>query len=200
VLRQAGVLLAVGDTLVAGLSGRLVGLDPSTGAVRWEAPVASPRGTNDIERLVDLVGPVSRDGDTVCARAFQAAVACVNAARGNLLWSKPALGAAGVAGDDKHVFGVESDGQIMAWSRSDGERAWASELLRYRDLSAPLVVGSSVVVGDATGLVHWLSRADGTALTRMATDGSAIVSAPVLAAGVLIVVTRSGGIFAFKPE
>jgi len=200
VLRQAGVLLAVGDTLVAGLSGRLVGLDPSTGAVRWEAPVASPRGTNDIERLVDLVGPVSRDGDTVCARAFQAAVACVNAARGNLLWSKPALGVVGVAGDDKHVFGVESDGQIMAWLRSDGERAWVSEQLRYRNLSAPLVVGSSVAVGDATGLVHWLSRADGAALTRMATDGSAIVSAPVLAAGTLIVVTHSGGIFAFKPE
>ena len=200
VLRQAGVLLAVGDTLVAGLSGRLVGLDPLNGTVRWEAPVASPRGTNDIERLVDLVGPVSRDGDTVCARAFQAAIACVNATRGNLLWSKPALGTVGVAGDDKYVFGVESDGKIMAWLRSDGERAWVSEQLRYRNLSAPLVIGRSVVVGDATGLVHWLSRADGAALTRMATDGSAIVSAPVLAAGMLIVVTRSGGIFAFKPE
>ena len=41
VLGQAGVLLAVGDTLVAGLSGRLVGLNPLTGSVRWEAPVAT---------------------------------------------------------------------------------------------------------------------------------------------------------------
>ena len=200
VLRQAGVLLAVGDTLVAGLSGRLVGINPSNGAIRWESPIASPRGTNDIERLVDLVGRVSRDGDVVCARAFQATVGCVNTERGTLLWSKPAFGSVGVHGDDKNVFGTESDGKLVAWRRSDGERAWVSERLRYRSLTAPLVVGRSVAVGDDAGLVHLLSREDGSALTRVATDGSAVVAAPVLAAGTLIVVTRSGGIFGFKPE
>ena len=200
VLRQAGVLLAVGDTLVAGLSGRLVGINPSNGAIRWESPIASPRGTNDIERLVDLVGRVSRDGDVVCARAFQATVGCVNTERGTLLWSKPAFGSVGVHGDDKNVFGTESDGKLVAWRRSDGERAWVSERLRYRSLTAPLVVGRSVAVGDDAGLVHLLSREDGAALTRVATDGSAVVAAPVLAAGTLIVVTRSGGIFGFKPE
>ncbi len=200
VLRQAGVLLAVGDTLVAGLSGRLVGLNPSTGAIRWESPIASPRGTNDIERLVDLVGRVGRDGDVVCARAFQAAVGCVNTERGTLLCTKPASGSVGVHGDDKYIFGTESDGKLVAWRRIDGERAWVSERLRYRSLTAPLVVGRSVAVGDDTGMVHLLSRDDGSALTRVATDGSAVVSAPVLAAGTLVVVTRNGGIFGFKPE
>lgn len=199
-LRQSGVLLAVGDLLVVGLSGRLVGINPSNGAIRWESPIASPRGTNDIERLVDIVGPVGRDGEMVCARAFQAAVGCVNTVRGALLWSKPASGSVGVRGDDKYVFGAESDGKLVAWQRADGERAWVSELLRFRNLTAPLLVGRSVVVGDGTGLVHWLSRDDGSALTRMATDGTAVVSAPVLAAGTLVVVTRSGGIFGFKPE
>ena len=200
VLRQAGVLLAVGDTLVAGLSGRLVGLNPTNGAIRWESPIASPRGTNDIERLVDLVAPVSRDGEVVCARAFQAAVGCVNAARGTLLWSKPASGFVGVHGDDKHIFGVESDGKLVAWRRTDGERAWVSERLQYRSLTAPVVVGRSVAVGDDAGLVHLLSREDGSALTRVSTDGSALVGAPVLAGGTLLAVTRNGGIFGFKPE
>lgn len=200
VLRQAGVLLAVGDTLVAGLAGRLVGINPTNGAIRWESPIASPRGTNDIERLVDLVGRVSREGDVVCARAFQAAVGCVDTARGTQLWSKPAIGSVGVHGDDKYVFGVEGDGKLVAWRRADGELAWVSERLRYRTLTAPLVVGRSVVVGDDSGLVHWLSREDGSVLTRVATDGSAVIAAPVLAGGTLVVVTRSGGIFGFKPE
>ncbi len=200
VLRQAGVLLAVGDTVVAGMGGRLVGINPSNGAIRWEAPIASPRGTNDVERLVDLVGRVSREGGVVCARAFQAAVGCVDAVRGAPLWSKPAIGSVGVHGDDKYVFGVESDGKIIAWRRTDGEHAWVSERLRYRGLSAPLAVGRSVVVGDENGLVHWLSREDGSALTRVATDGSAVATAPVLAAGTLLVVTRNGGIFGFKPD
>jgi outer membrane protein assembly factor BamB len=42
VLRQAGVILPVGDTLVAGLSGRLLGLNPLNGSVRWDAAIATP--------------------------------------------------------------------------------------------------------------------------------------------------------------
>ena len=200
VLRQAGILLAVGDTLVAGLSGRLIGINPINGTIRWETAIASPRGTNDIERLVDLVGPASRVGDVVCARAFQASVGCVETSRGGLLWTKPALGYVGVHGDEKSVFGVDSDGKIIAWRRTDGEKTWVSERLRYRGLTAPLVVGRSVAVGDASGLVHWLSREDGSPLTRVTTDGTAIVTAPVLADGTLVVVTRGGGVFGFKPD
>ena len=200
VLKQSGVILAVGDTLVVGFSGRLAGLNPSSGVIRWEAPIASPRGVNDIERLVDLVGRVSRDGDVVCARAFQASVGCVNTARGSLVWTKPANGARGVHGDDKHVFGTESDGVVQAWWRTDGERAWTTDVLRYRSLSAPLVVGRSVAMGDFAGIVHLLSREDGSLLNRLTTDGSPITAAPVLVGNTLVAVTRNGGIFGFVPE
>lgn len=200
VLRQAGVLLAVGDTLVVGLSGKLIGMNPLNGSVRWEAPVASPRGTNDVERLVDLVSPVSREAGVVCARAFQSTVACVDAVRGAVLWSKPATGSVGVHGDPGFVFGVEADSTLIAWKRSDGERAWTLEQLRYRNLTAPLVAGRAVVVGDDSGLLHFLSREDGSTLTRVSTDGSAMVAAPVLAGNTLVAVTRNGGVFGFRPE
>ncbi|MDB5945848.1 MAG: hypothetical protein JWQ33_874 [Ramlibacter sp.] len=200
VLRQSGVMLAVGDTLVVGLAGRLVGLNPLNGSVRWEAPVATPRGTNDVERLVDLVGSVSRIGTSVCARAFQARVGCVDAERGTVAWTKPAAGAEGLSGDERLVFGTESDGRVIAWRRDNGERAWSSERLQYRSLTAPLVLGRSVVLGDGTGLVHMLSREDGTPLNRLATDATGIAAAPVLAGNTLVVVTRGGGVYGFVPE
>ena len=200
VLRHAGVMLAVGDTLVVGLSGRLAGLNPLTGVSRWEAPIASPRGLNDVERLVDLVGTVSRVGETVCARAFQASVGCVDAGRGTLMWTKPSNGAEGVHGDGALVFGTEADGKVVAWKRENGERAWVTDKLQHRGLTAPLALGGSVVVGDSTGLVHLLSREDGSLLNRLATDGSAIAAAPVAAGNTLVVVTRSGGIHGFVPQ
>jgi outer membrane assembly lipoprotein YfgL len=200
VLRQDGVMLAVGDTLVVGLAGRMVGLNPLNGSVRWEAPLATPRGINDVERLVDLVGSVSRVGDVVCARAFQASVGCVDATRGAVLWTKAATGGQGVTGDDRLVFGTESDGKVVAWRRDTGERAWVSDRLRYRGLSAPLALGRSVVVGDSTGLVHFLSRDDGSLLNRLTTDGSPIAAAPVVAGNTLVVVTQKGGVFGFVPE
>ncbi len=200
VLKKPGVLVAVGDTLVTGVGGRLVGLDPNNGSSRWESPIAAPRGTNDVERLVDLTGTVSRVGDTVCARAYYASVGCVDSQRGTLIWSKPATGAEGLGGDDRFVYGTESNGNVMAWRRTDGERGWVSDRLKYRDLTAPLAVGRSVIVGDSTGLVHFLSREDGSPLNRMATDGSAIVATPVLAGNTVIVVTRNGGVYGYRPE
>lgn len=199
-LGQSGVLLAVGDTLVVGLGGRLLGLDPQNGNTRWDVAVASSRGTSEVERLVDLVSGVNRLGDSLCVRAFQSAIACVDAAKGKLVWTKPASGFSGLHGNADVVVGSESDGRIVARRRSDGERLWLNERLRFRSLSSPLFVGEAMVVGDDSGTLHFLSQKDAAPLNRVATDGSALVSAPVLAGQTVIVVTRNGGIFAFKPE
>ena len=200
VLRQAGMLQAVGNTLVAGLAGRMVGIDPDNGSVRWEVPLAAARGTNDVERLIDLVGGASRQGSVVCARAFQAAVGCVDTAGGQVRWTKPASGATGVAGGGQRLFGAESDGRVMAWRADTGDRAWVAEQLQWRYLTGPLVLGRSVVVGDSTGLVHLLSREDGSTLSRFATDGSGIAATPVVAGNTLVVVTRNGGVYGFVPD
>jgi outer membrane protein assembly factor BamB len=200
VLGQSGVLIAVGDTLLAGVGGRLVGMNPQSGSARWEAAVAISRGTNEIERVIDLVSGIGRLGSQVCVRAFQTAVACVDANLGRVIWSKTASGSTGVDGDGENLFGTEADGKIVSWRRSDGERLWVSERLRFRGLTTPLLVGQSIVVGDESGLLHFLSRQDGSPLNRMATDGSPIVGAPVLVDQTLVAVTRRGGVFGFRPE
>ena len=170
----------------------------------WSGFMAQhPKVTLDIQladRLVDLVEGVSRQGNEVCARAYQAAVACVDTVRGAVTWRRAAAGTVGLHGDDRQVYGVEGDGRVLAWQRANGEPVWTSDRLRYRNLSAPLVLVRSVVIGDGTGLVHFLSRADGTSLTRLTTDGSAIGVTPVVAGGTLVVVTQQGGIYGFQPE
>lgn len=200
ILRQAGVLLMVSDTLVASSSGRLIGMNPLDGSIRWEAPIAIARGISDIERLVDLVGRVSNVREVVCARAYRVSIGCVNTFRGNLVWSKQAVGFEGVQGDDRSLFGTESDGKVIAWNSANGERLWVAEQLLNRSLSAPAVMGKAVAVGDSTGLVHFLSKADGSSLNRLPTDGSAMAAAPVVVGNTLVVVTRNGGVFGFTTE
>ncbi len=200
VLRQGGVLMPIGDTLLAGLGQRFVSFNPNTGAVRWDVALANLRGANDIERMIDMVGPANRLGDTVCARAFQSVVGCIDAVRGRLKWAQPADGRWGVSGDDTHVFGSESNGTIIAYRRDTGAKAWSSSLLAHRDLSAPLVLGRSVVVGDAMGFVHLLSREDGSATGRLVTDGSATVAPPAVVGDTLMVLTQNGNLFAWRPQ
>lgn len=199
-LSQAGVIAAFKDTLLVGQGQRLAGLDPADGQVRWEVPVATPRGTNEIERLADLLGPAARAGDVVCARAFQAAVGCVNAETGRLAWSRNVGGLAAVAHDGQLVVGGDASDRITAWRAASGEVAWTSEKLSHRVLGAPALLGGSVVFGDAEGTVHFLSRESGTTQLRLSTDGSPVVGMPVVAGGTLLVVTRKGGLFAMRAD
>ncbi|MEY3611135.1 MAG: outer membrane protein assembly factor BamB precursor [Pseudomonadota bacterium] len=200
VLRQAGLLMPLGDQLLVGWGGRLVALHPTTGAVRWETLLGSTRGTNEVERLVDLVAGASRAGNSVCARAFQASVACVDGSNGRLAWSRAAQGHQGLAGDAQTIWGVESDSKVLAWKRDSGAPLWTQDALRFRGLSLPLAWGQALLMGDQEGWLHALSLQDGQALQRIATDGTAITGRPVAVGQTLVVVTRTGGVFGFRPE
>jgi len=198
-LAQSGVLSAFKDTLIVGQGPRLAGVDPLRGEVRWEATIGSPRGANEIERLADLVGPAVRVGDTICARSFQAAVGCVDAQKGTTTWSKNLGGTDAVAADSEFVFAGDASDRITAW-KINGDAAWTYDKLLYRGLSAPLSTGKTVVFGDGDGMLHFFSRDSGDALLRLTTDGSAIVAQPVVSGTVMLVVTRNGGLFAFRPQ
>lgn len=200
VLGQAGLLLAVQDTLVVGLGGRVVGMNPLTGSSRWETPAANSRGTNEVERLVEVVAGYSRHGDQLCVRAFQYALTCLDGVTGKALWTKSANGSSGVAGDADAVFGTESDGRVLAFARADGNKLWLSERLRYRQLTTPVLAGNTLVFGDDSGNLHFVSRQDGSQLNRVFTDRSGIAVAPVLADKTLIVVSRRGGVYAYRPQ
>lgn len=197
-LAQAGVLAPFKNTLIVGQGPRLAGVDPLNGNIRWEVPIGSPRGANEVERLADLIGPVARSGNTLCARSFQAAVGCVDGDRGTLLWTKNIGGTDAVGADAEYVFGADASDRMTAWRLDGGVVAWSSEALQYRGLSAAAVQGGSVVFGDADGTVHWLSRDKGEARLRLPTDGAAITVPPVVSGGTLLVVTRTGGVFAFR--
>lgn len=198
-LSQSGVLSAFKDTLVVGQGPRMVGIDPLRGTLRWDVPVGSPRGANEIERLADLVGPASRVGDVLCARSFQAAVGCVNADRGAVLWSKNIGGTDAVAADAQLVVAADASDRISAWKSATGDVAWTSDKLLYRTLGSPLIAGNSVVFGDSDGTLHWFARDTGEAQLRLSTDGGAISVPPAVSGPTLLVVTRKGGLFAFRP-
>jgi len=192
VLRQAGVLTAVADTLLAGNGGRLSAIAPLNGKVRWDVVIGSSRGTNEVERLVDLVAGVHRQGQTVCVRSFQTAVGCVDTTRGLTLWTRPSQGHQGLDGDESRVFGVESDSKVRVWFRQDGQPARSEDQYRFRGLTAPRVWGPAVVFGDAQGLVHLLGREQGRSLQRLSTDGTPVAMQPVVAGRTLVTVNRSG--------
>ncbi|MBV8604495.1 MAG: outer membrane protein assembly factor BamB [Pelomonas sp.] len=202
-LAKAGVLGAWQDTLVVGQGSRMTGLDPLRGSLRWEAAVANPRGTNEVERLADLVGPLERNdrsGNILCARAYQSAVGCVDAERGAPLWLRNSSGTDGIGADAEQVYGTDDSSRLFAWKIKNGDTAWMAEQFRHRELGVPIAVGKFVLVGDFEGYVHFVDRLTGKTVARVPTDGAPITVAPVELDGVVLFATSKGGLFAIKPE
>jgi len=199
VLKQNGVLMPFQNTLLVGLGGRLTALNPDNGQIKWDVPIANPRGINDLERLVDLVAKPSRVDNSVCVRAFQAQVGCVDALRGSVLWTRSSVGSQGVDGDAKTLIGTESNGMVQAWSRTSGDRLWDSDRLKYRELTGPLFTSKGIVIGDSGGWLYLLSAVDGSLMNRVQTSSDGFASTPTaLTDGGFVVLTRSGLLLAYQ--
>jgi outer membrane protein assembly factor BamB len=201
VLRQAsGVSMTSGTAFVGLTGGRLVALGINDGNVRWEGAVSQSRGGNDIERIGDVVGTPLVIGREVCAVAVKGNVICVEASTGQPIWSRPISSNSGLDIDPRLVVVSQDEGSLVAYNRAGGSPAWTSTALKGRDLSAPVLVGSGVAVGDQSGNLHVMARSDGTPLARFYTDGSPIVSQPVATPKQVIVQTSAGGLFAYEVQ
>ena len=200
VLRQAGILTSFQDRLLVGLSGRLVAMNPANGAVMSELTIGASRGTNEVERLVDLVAGVSRVNNVICARAFQTSVTCIDALKGSNLWTRAAQGHVGLSGSESLLFGAESDGKLLAWQRSTGQVAWQSEAFRFRGLTAPHWSAGQLLVGDALGWAHWIDSSNGQTIDRIQVDASGIAMTPVRVGKNWVIVTQSGLVQALRAE
>lgn len=197
----AGVVVHRGAVFAGFPGGRLVAIALANGNVGWEAVVALPRGTTELERVTDVTSYPVVEGTQVCAVAYQGRVACFDLIRGETVWARDVSSIAGMGIDARGAYVTDDRSAVIALDRRAGSSLWKQDKLDGRWASAPLPVGRFVVVGDFQGYVHVLSREDGSFVARIATDGSAIQVPPVaLDLSTFLVQTRNGGVFAISVQ
>jgi len=173
--------------------GKLVALTLQNGAPAWEGTVALPKGATELDRVADVVAPPVIEGTQVCAVAFQGRVACFDLAQGGtMIWSRDISSAVGLALDGRYLFVTDEKGAVHALDRISGSSMWKQDKLLNRRVSGPAVRRGNVVVADAEGIVHFLSREDGSFVGRQKTDGTP-VRTPVQLLGSNFLVQTSGG-------
>jgi len=194
----AGVTLHEKSAYAGFSSGKLVAIALSNGGARWEATVAVPKGSTELERVTDIIGNPAAQGREVCAAAYQGRVACYDAQSGAPQWARELSTLTGVSFDARYAFVSDDRGAVHALDRTNGRSIWKQDRLAYRRLSLPLPLGSEVALGDFQGYVHFLSRDAGTFVARFATDGSPVLSAPLRLPSGFLMQTRNGGLYALS--
>ena len=184
--------LALGGDVVAGYpNGKLIALDIDTGQQTWEVTVSLPRGATELERIADVAGLPTVDGNNVCAGAYQGKVGCFDIASRNQIWSRDVSTSRTVAVDKKNVYIVDDTSAVQALDKASGASVWKQDKLVNRRLTAPVILDGRVVVGDLDGYLHVLSPDNGELIGRLATDGTQVTSIVAIAGG--IIVQTAGG-------
>jgi outer membrane protein assembly factor BamB len=195
-----GMAISDKDVIIAQPGGKLASLILATGAPRWEVEVGVARGATELERVTDIGGVPVVYGSDVCAVSYQGRVGCFDLATGSARWTRDLSSEVGVTVDERFVFAADDKGALFAFNRDGGASAWKNDKLSYRRLSTPVSYGRAVAVGDYQGIIHFLSREDGSFLARAATDGSPVVGAPQVAGSNLIFQTQNGTVTAIAVE
>lgn len=196
-LRSAAGVQLDGMVAYAGFAGgKLIALKADDGKVLWEASVAQPKGTTEIERIADITSlPVVGDR-LVYAAAFQGRITGTDRYKGAVVWNRDISSYNGIDAAGNHVYVTHVAGAIYALDSSSGRSYWRQGGLLNRLLTAPLVIGPYVAVGDLEGYVHFLSREDGSFDARVATEDSPVMAQMVrLEDASLLLQNRGGGVY-----
>jgi outer membrane protein assembly factor BamB len=194
-LRVPTEMSFAGDNVLVGFpGGKLVALALANGATRWEVTISEPKGTTEVERLADVVGPVAVNGGEVCAASFQGRIACGDATNGNLRWARELSAAAGPAPGARLVFAVDARSDVYAFGREGGANQWRNDKMKNRALTTPLALQRAVVMGDLKGYVHFLDPENGEVRARYEVGDGAIVARPQKWADGVIVQSQGGSL------
>lgn len=194
----AGPVIA-GKYVFAGFpGGKLIAVSTANGAELWDGTVALPKGSTELDRVADITSAPVIAGRAICSVAFQGRVACFDLGNGNLVWARDMSSAVGLAIDSGNLYVTDDKGSVHALDIASGASIWKQDKLSLRRVTAPLPRRGLIVVADAQGVVHFLSREDGSFVARLATDGTPVI-APLKALGNdLVVQTSGGGVYAIE--
>ena len=196
-LRGTSAPVVARDLALSGFdNGRVLAVSVTDGATVWDSPVSPAHGRTELERLNDIDGSVKVVGDEVFVAGFQGRAAMLSLDSGQIWWTQEISSYRGVDVDADNLYVATSQGGVVALTRRTGTEVWRNETLARRSLSAPAAVGDYVVVADLEGYVHWLDRTTGEIVARTKTGGDRMTNPPLVANGIVYVISDKGDISA----
>jgi len=168
-LRGNSTPLIVDDQVIAGFaSGKLISLALKDGKLLWETSVSVAKGRTELERLIDVDGPIVYDNGVIFVSAYRGRVAAVDVSSGRIIWTREMSSYLGVIVGDGYIYLTDSDGKVWALNKDSGATLWMQDKLNDLASTRPAIVGTNIVVGDLTGEVYWLDISDGRLLGHLA--------------------------------
>ena len=178
--------------------GRLLIVALDSGRIQREIRIGLVAKGSDLEQVVDIDGQFEIYDGVLYVATYRGRTLALDIETQSTLWVVEAESYAGLDVDEEFVYMVGTGGEVLALDRFNGSEAWSNSAFAVRDLSAPLVSGEMIVVGDNLGYLYWLSKKTGAILARSRIARAPIMSAPVAWRRHVIALDRGGQLTATK--
>ena len=165
------------------------------GAPLWSSKVSLPKGSSELERMVDINASPLVAGDNVFMVSFQGNAAALDMYSGRVRWSREVSSYQSMSQGFGSLYLTDQDSYVSSIDQRTGAVGWRQDKLEYRQVSAPVTYSSYVAVGDMEGYIHLLSQVDGSLAGRYKL-GAAVKSQPLSAGDRLIVLDARGKLYA----
>ncbi|KPU83432.1 membrane biogenesis protein, partial [Psychromonas sp. PRT-SC03] len=195
---SASPVIAQGGIVYGRADGFITTTLLKNGQPLWQLPVARPFGATELDRLVDVdMKPIVHNG-IIYTLAYNGNLLAIDLLKGQQLWSKKYSGYNDIALSGKTLYLTDQRGYIFAVDSDTGEQLWVNKKLSYRNLTGVSIANQFIVVGDAEGYLHWMSRDDGHFVALQLIDSNGLYSEPYETNNYLFLQTRSGKIVAIE--
>jgi outer membrane protein assembly factor BamB len=197
ILRGSSRPLIRDNNVIAGFAnGNLSKLNLHDGQLLWQQAVAIPEGAFAIQRMIDIDADPTLFDHHLYAATYQGKIASLDWISGKILWNYDISSYTGMIADENTVYISDAKSFIWAFGADNGLVNWRQTALEARIVSGPASMGNYIVVGDAQGYLHWLSKQDGHLAGRIKLN-SAIYASPVAENNVLYALTNKGYLVAY---
>lgn len=198
-LRGTSAPVVAADLTLAGFAnGKLVAVENQNGIPVWEQRIALSEGRSELERIVDIDGKLLVYNRLVYAGSYQGRLVALSPGSGQVVWSQDLSTYRSLAGGFGNVYAVSDRDHVLAFDARSGASVWRQDAMEHRRLTAPVVLGNSLVVADAEGYLHALSQVDGHFTARHRVSSAGVQSDLLVRDDVLYVLSNDGRLTALK--
>lgn len=198
-LRGTSAPIVAANVTIAGFAnGKMAAVRNDSGVELWERRVTVPEGKTELERLIDIdARPLYIDG-VIYIVSYQGKLVAVSASDAQILWSQTASSYQSLAAGFGNIYVSQANGFIEAFDQRSSASVWRQAALENRQTTSPAVLGTTVVVGDYEGYVHFMSQVDGHFVARYRADSDGLRGDMVVVDDVLYVLGNGGRLVALQ--
>ncbi len=169
----------------------------NNGSLMWSHKIAVPRGSSELERMVDIDASPLFSSDLLYMIGYQGNVVALDPAGGRPLWSREASSFESMSEGFGNLYLSDATSVVSAVDQRTGAIVWSQKELLHRNLSGPATLSSYVFVGDFEGYIHGVSQVDGRIVSRSRLNSSGIRVSPIVVGNMMYVYANDGELAAY---